>query len=67
MIDRAGRAFGDGLTAIEAKWMRSREWALTAEDALMRRSKCAVHMTEAEREDFVRWWNSEDGAVELEI
>ncbi|MAW99845.1 MAG: glycerol-3-phosphate dehydrogenase [Sphingomonas sp.] len=62
-----GRAFGDGLTAIEAKWMRSREWALTAEDALMRRSKCAVHMTEAEREDFVRWWNSEDGAVELEI
>ena len=62
-----GRAFGNGLTEVEAKWMRAHEWAMTAEDALMRRSQCAVHMTEAEREDFARWWDSEGGAVDLEI
>ncbi|MBW4331867.1 glycerol-3-phosphate dehydrogenase [Stakelama sp. CBK3Z-3] len=62
-----GRQFGDGLSEVEAKWMRAQEWAITAEDALMRRSKCAIHMTEAEREEFARWWDSEDGAIDLEV
>ena len=53
-----GRAFGAGLTEVEARWMQSREWARTPEDALMRRSKLGLHMTDAEREAFAGWWQS---------
>lgn len=52
-----GRAFGAGLTEIEVRWMRDREWARTPEDVLMRRSKCGVHMTDSERSEFVTWWS----------
>src|SRR6202007_808457 len=34
-----GADLGGGLTEIEARWMREREWARTAEGALMGRSK----------------------------
>lgn len=52
-----GRPFGAGLTEIEAQWMRAREWARTPEDALMRRSKLGLHMTDVERADFATWWD----------
>ena len=52
-----GRAFGAGLTEREARWMHDREWARTAADALERRSKLGLMMTEAERNAFERWWN----------
>ena len=52
-----GRSFGAGLTEIEAQWMRTREWARDPDDALMRRSKLALHMTDAERAAFTAWWN----------
>ncbi|VVT23287.1 Glycerol-3-phosphate dehydrogenase [Sphingomonas sp. EC-HK361] len=55
-----GRAFGAGLTEVEARWMQSREWARTPEDALMRRSKLGLHMTDAEREAFADWWENAD-------
>jgi glycerol-3-phosphate dehydrogenase len=44
-----GRAFGAGLTQAELDYLIDQEWAATAEDALWRRSKLGLHMTEAER------------------
>jgi glycerol-3-phosphate dehydrogenase len=44
-----GRAFGAGLTSREIAWLTSREWALTADDILWRRSKLGLHMSPAER------------------
>lgn len=44
-----GRMFGAGLSAREIAWLTSREWAMTAEDILWRRSKLGLHMSEAER------------------
>ena len=48
-LEELGRYFGAGLTEREMEYMRAEEWAQTAEDVLWRRSKCGLHMTEAER------------------
>ena len=53
-----GRAFGAGMTEIEARWMHAREWARTAEDALIRRSKIGLLMNPAERDAFADWWTA---------
>ena len=51
-----GRAFGAGLTEIELRWMLDREWARSADDALMRRSKLGLKMTAAERAAVADWF-----------
>ena len=51
-----GRAFGAGLTEVELRWMRDREWARSADDALMRRSKLGLAMTDAERAAVADWF-----------
>ncbi|MES1975041.1 MAG: glycerol-3-phosphate dehydrogenase [Pseudomonadota bacterium] len=58
VTDEAGMGadLGGGLTEVEARWMREREWARSAEDALMRRSKVGLHLTEAERATFAERW-----------
>ena len=48
-INDLGRHFGAGLTEREVDHFRAEEWAVTAEDVLWRRSKCGLHMSEAER------------------
>ncbi|UZK66082.1 glycerol-3-phosphate dehydrogenase [Sphingomonas sp. M1-B02] len=53
-----GTAFGGGLTEVEARWMQAREWARTPEDVLLRRSKLALHLSEAERARFGEWWSA---------
>jgi len=53
-----GTAFGAGLTEVEARWMHDREWAKTADDALMRRSKLGLHLSTGERAAFESWWAS---------
>ena len=53
-----GERFGAGLTEIEARWMREQEWARTPEDALFRRSKLGLHLSEAERARFTAWWKA---------
>ena len=53
-----GEDLGGGLTEIEARWMRDREWALTAEDALMRRSKVGLHLSDGARDRFADRWNA---------
>ncbi len=39
-----GESFGAGLTEREVRWMIEKEWALTAEDVLWRRSKLGLRM-----------------------
>jgi glycerol-3-phosphate dehydrogenase len=41
-----GADLSGGLTEIEVRWMRDREWARTAEDVLWRRSKIGLHASE---------------------
>ena len=48
-LDDLGRHFGAGLTEREIEYLRAEEWAVTAEDVLWRRTKCGLHMTEAEK------------------
>jgi glycerol-3-phosphate dehydrogenase len=50
-----GRFFGGGLYEREARFLMAEEWATTAEDIVMRRTKHALHMTAAERETFAAW------------
>jgi len=44
-----GEHYGAGLTERELGYFVDHEWARTAADVLWRRTKCALHMTEAER------------------
>ena len=57
-----GEPLAAGLTEAEARWMRTREWAKGADDALDRRSKLGLVVTAAERERVAAWWK----AVEVE-
>ena len=50
-----GQHFGGLFYAREAKWMVEREWALSAEDILTRRSKHYLFMTETEQEAVAEW------------
>lgn len=40
-----GRMFGAGLSEAELTYLRDREWAMTAEDVLWRRTKLGLHMS----------------------
>ena len=51
-----GRAFGAGLTEIELRWMRDREWARSTDDALTRRSKLGLAMTDTEKQAVADWF-----------
>jgi glycerol-3-phosphate dehydrogenase len=53
-----GADLGGGLTEIEARWMRDHEWARTAEDALMRRSKIGLHLSDEQRTAFEKAWDA---------
>jgi glycerol-3-phosphate dehydrogenase len=46
---RLGEHYGGGLTEREVRYFVDREWARSAEDVLWRRTKCGLHMSEAER------------------
>ena len=50
-----GQRWGATLTEAEARYLRSHEWALSADAILFRRTKHGVHMSEAERDAFARW------------
>ena len=39
-----GRCFGQDLTEVEVRWLMDREWAVTAEDVLWRRSKLGLRL-----------------------
>jgi glycerol-3-phosphate dehydrogenase len=45
---RLGEHYGAGLTEREVAHFMEREWACAAEDVLWRRTKCGLHLTEAQ-------------------
>lgn len=47
---KLGEHYGAGLTERELAYFVEREWARTADDVLWRRTKCALHMSVAERD-----------------
>ena len=51
-----GRDFGGGLTEREAVFLVRHEWAREPDDILWRRTKCGLHMSEAERAAFAQWF-----------
>ena len=51
-----GRLFGGDLTEADARYLVEHEWAKAPEDILWRRTKCGLHMNEAERESFAEWF-----------
>ena len=55
-LKQLGRHFGGGLYEAELRWMREREFARTAEDALFRRSKLGLLLSKAERTAVERWF-----------
>ncbi|MEO5867554.1 MAG: glycerol-3-phosphate dehydrogenase [Sphingomonas sp.] len=56
--DEAGMGvdLGGGLTEIEARWMRDREWARNPADAMDRRSKVGLTLTPDQRAAFEQAW-----------
>jgi glycerol-3-phosphate dehydrogenase len=46
---RLGEHYGAGLTERELTHFIEHEWARSVEDVLWRRTKCGLHMTEAQR------------------
>jgi glycerol-3-phosphate dehydrogenase len=54
-----GRDFGAGLTEAEIDYLRSHEWAMTAEDVLWRRTKRGLHMSAEQRAGVQRYLSSE--------
>jgi D-erythritol 1-phosphate dehydrogenase len=54
-----GRQFGARLYEKEARFLIEEEWAETAEDILMRRTKHALHLTATETRDFTSWLATE--------
>ena len=47
-----GRDFGGGLYESEVRWLIANEWAREPEDILWRRTKCGLHMSATQREQF---------------
>ena len=45
---RLGEDYGAGLSEREVRYFVDHEWARTADDVLWRRTKCGLHMTEAQ-------------------
>jgi glycerol-3-phosphate dehydrogenase len=44
-----GRSFGGGLSEAEVRHLMDKEWAITAEDVLWRRTKLGLHLDESEQ------------------
>ena len=51
---KLGEHYGAGLTEREVRYFVDHEWARSAEDVLWRRSKCGLHLSEAERARVAR-------------
>lgn len=50
-----GQHFGHGLTERELEYLLTREWAMTADDVLWRRSKLGLHMSPEEVANVAAW------------
>ena len=58
-----GRDFGADLTEHEVRYLMGREWAVTAEDVLWRRSRLGLVMTGAEADALGEWMRAQPRAA----
>lgn len=58
-VEEMGKNFGNGLSELEVNYMREKEWALTAEDVLWRRSKLGLKMSETQIQTLEHWMDSQ--------
>jgi len=56
-----GQHFGADLSAAEVQYLMTKEWALTADDVLWRRSKFGLRLSEAERDALDRFMKQVSG------
>lgn len=56
-----GRAFGAGLSEREVRWLMEKEFAMTAEDVVWRRTKLGLRMTAAEIAELDAWMAAQGG------
>ncbi len=54
-LEDLGKHFGGQLYEAEARYLIEREWAVTAEDILERRTKHGLHLSAEERRSFETW------------
>ena len=54
-----GREFGGGLSEVELRWMREREWARSAEDVLERRTKLGLVVDDTVKDDIEAWFKAQ--------
>ena len=54
-LDDLGIHFGADLTAAEVRYLMAKEWAMTADDVLWRRSKLGLRFTKIEAEALDRF------------
>ena len=58
IIEDLGKHFGGNLYEREVVWLMTREWAMTAEDVLWRRSKMGLVLTDTEAAVLDKWMAS---------
>ena len=58
-----GRRFGPDFYEREARYLIAEEWAKTADDILVRRTKHGLRMTADERDEFEKWMQSQTSAA----
>ena len=58
-VEGLGQHFGGDLYEAEVRYLVNKEWAMTAEDVLWRRTKHRLHLSEAEQAAFADWFNAE--------
>jgi len=56
-LEGLGRHFGAHLYEAEVRWLVEKEWAVTAEDILWRRTKHRLDLSEAEIATFTEWFD----------
>lgn len=54
-LAQLGEHFGEGLTEAEVSYLRTREWAHSAQDVLWRRTKLGLHFSPAQAEYLERY------------
>ena len=57
-VEGLGRHFGSHLYEAEVRYLVGKEWAMTAEDVIWRRTKHQLHLSAEQIRDFQAWFNT---------
>jgi glycerol-3-phosphate dehydrogenase len=62
-ISGLGNCFGPRLYEAEVRYLKAHEWARTADDILIRRTKHGLHMTNEQKSTFAAWMEKQSAQV----